>query len=181
MSSKHQLRLIHLHYHRPPDRKQVYQQYLIEREAGADITLSTDLAIESPAIIKGETILEEKSNIIWFTFPNTWHDIGLFHRADGTFTGIYANIITPLRYLSPSVWETTDLFLDVWISTEGESVLLDEDEFRQAKKNNWISSEIASAATKEANVLVDGYRNGTWPPPFIFEWKLDRALQYFKQ
>ena len=177
MSNKHHPPLIHLHYHRPPDQKQIYQQYLIAEEAGAHVTLSIDLTIETPARIQNQTVLETGSKIIWFTFPNTWHDIGLFHRPDGTFTGIYANIITPIKQLSPFVWETTDLFLDVWINSKKEIFVLDEDEFTQAKSNKWISSTTASNAISESKFLTDGYLDGTWPPPFIFEWNLARALQ----
>ena len=180
MSNKHHLPLIHLHYHRPPDREQIYQQNLIAEEAAAHVTLSTDLTIDTPARIKGETVLEVGSKIIWFTFPDTWHDIGLFHKSDGTFTGIYANIITPLKQLSPFVWETTDLFLDVWINSRKEFFVLDEDEFTLAKRNKWISSTTASNAISESKRLADGYRDGTWPPPFIFEWNLARALQLLK-
>ena len=125
MSNKYHAPLIHLHYHRPPDRKQIYQQYLIAEEVGAHVTLSIDLTIETPASIKNQTVLETGSKIIWFTFPNIWHDIGLFHRPDGTFTGIYANIITPIKQLSPFVWETTDLFLDVWINSKKEIFVID--------------------------------------------------------
>ncbi len=170
--------LISLHYLRLPSRKQIYKQYLITKEAGANVTLSTDLVMDSPLIIKGETILETGSKIIWFTFPDTWHDLGLFHQADGAFTGIYANIITPLQYRSPFVWETTDLFLDIWIDLSGRAIVLDEDEFDLARGNGWMSPTVAEAALRESQLLIDGYRKGTWPPSFISQWSLDRALQY---
>jgi predicted RNA-binding protein associated with RNAse of E/G family len=44
------------------------------------------------------------------------------------FTGYYANILTPVRFHSPLDWETTDLFLDVWLDADGSATLLDEDE-----------------------------------------------------
>ena len=55
-----------------------------------------------------------------------------------------------------------------------------EDEFTLAKRNKWISSTTASNAIGESKRLADGYRDGTWPPPFIFEWNLARALQLLK-
>ena len=170
--------LISLHYFRPPNRKQTYKQYLISKEAEADITLSTDLVMDTPFIIQGNIILETGSKIIWFTFPDTWHDIGLFHQADGIFTGIYANIITPVQYQSPLVWETTDLFLDIWIDLNGRATVLDEDQFVLARQNEWISPEVAETALRESQLLIDGYHEGTWPPSFISRWNLDRALQY---
>jgi len=176
MSDQAPLPLIHLHYLRPPNRRQIYKQHLIAQEPEAYVTLSTDLTLESPFEVNGTTILETGSRIIWFTFPNAWHDIGLFHKANGHHTGIYANILTPLKHVSPFVWETTDLFLDIWINPNDECTVLDEDEFTIAKQSKWISSTFAKNALTELKLLIDGHRNGTWPPQFIFQWDLDRAL-----
>ena len=63
---------------------------------------------------EAEVALERGSDAVWFTFPGLWHDIGRFHRSDGTFTGIYANILTPPLIQPDGVWHTTDLFLDLW-------------------------------------------------------------------
>ena len=67
----------------------------------------------------GKIALEAGSDAVWFTFPGLWHDIGRFHRADGEFTGIYANILTPPVIEPDGKWETTDLFLDIWVDPEG--------------------------------------------------------------
>ena len=35
--------------------------------------------------------------MVWTTYRgDVWHDVGRFHLADGTFTGYYANILTPV-------------------------------------------------------------------------------------
>lgn len=75
------------------------------------VTLSEPIEVASPMMADGDVMLETGSLAIWFTFPGAWHDIGQFHRADGTFSGTYANILTPPVMTGP-VWHTTDLFLD---------------------------------------------------------------------
>ena len=83
-----------------------------------------------------------------------------------------------MQYRSALVWETTDLFLDIWIDLSGRATVLDQDEFALARENKWISPTVAEAALRESQLLIDEHRKGTWPPSFISQWSLDRALQY---
>ena len=79
--------LVQIHYLRPPDREKVYTQYLIHDGEGVKVTYAHDLNFESPIRIAGVVVLETGSEVIWFTFPGAWHDIGVFHRADGSYSG----------------------------------------------------------------------------------------------
>ena len=99
--------LVHIYYLRPPDREQIFTQHLIWEDAQVKITFSTDLTFDPPLRIDDEIVLETGSQVIWFTFPDAWHDVGLFHRADGTFTGTYANILTPCSFEEDRTWRTT--------------------------------------------------------------------------
>jgi predicted RNA-binding protein associated with RNAse of E/G family len=135
--------------------------------------------IQSPLVVDGRTILEPGSPVVWFTFPGRWHDIGRFHRVDGRFTGIYANVLTPPE-MSDSVdgvveWRTTDLFLDIWVGTDGEVRILDEDEWAAARDRNDLDPTVAARAMQEARVVFRDARKGQWPPPVVAEWTLDRA------
>src|SRR5690606_7960062 len=112
--------------------------------------------------------------VVWFTFPDAWFDIGRFHRADGRFTGYYANILTPVA-ITPGRWETTDLFLDVWLGRDGRVAILDEPEFADAVTAGWIDEATAARARSMAGALARGARAGTWPPPVVDGWPLDRA------
>ncbi|NIP82533.1 MAG: DUF402 domain-containing protein, partial [Gemmatimonadetes bacterium] len=71
-------------------------------------------------------VLDTGAPAVWFTFPGAWHDIGRFHTRSGTYTGAYANILTPVQFLDERTWETTDLFLDVFVGLDGTVHLLDE-------------------------------------------------------
>ena len=72
-------------------------------------------------------------SVIWFTFPDTWHDIGRFHKADGEVTGLYANILTPPHFEDRFTWHTTDLYLHLWIPAGRRAIeVLDRDQFEDA-------------------------------------------------
>jgi predicted RNA-binding protein associated with RNAse of E/G family len=71
-------------------------------------------------------------------------------------------------------WETTDLFLDVWLDGRG-TALLDEDELETAVGNGAVSAGDAIRARAEAAALLDGATAGTWPPAICRRWTLERA------
>lgn len=125
-------------------------------------------------LVAGQPVLEADSPAVWLTFPGRWHDIGRFHRPDGTFTGYYANVLTPVR-IEGDVWETTDLFLDLFVTPAGEVHLLDVEELAEAERAGWVGPELAGRARAEAERLAGAARDGTWPPPVAREWTLERA------
>ena len=169
--------LIDIHYLRPPDREQIFTQHLIWDAAEVKITFSTDLSFEPPIRIDGDVVLETGSEVVWFTFPGAWHDVGLFHRADGTFTGTYANILTPCAFEEGGTWRTTDLFLDVWRDPTGRVQILDEEELEEAEARGWVTEEVARRARAEALALKQQAEAGLWPPPVVREWTLARAQE----
>ena len=171
--------LIDIHYLRPPDREQIFTQHLIWEDAEVKITFSTDLSFEPPIRIDGDVVLETGSEVIWFTFPGAWHDVGLFHRADGTFTGTYANILTPCAFEEGGTWRTTDLFLDVCTDPTGRFQIQDEGELEEAEARGWVTEEVARRARAEALALKQQAEAGLWPPPVVREWTLARARERF--
>jgi predicted RNA-binding protein associated with RNAse of E/G family len=140
------------------------------------VTLSDPLSMPEPMLLEGDVMLEHGSLAVWFTFPGMWHDIGRFHRSDGTFSGLYANILTPPE-LDGSVWRTTDLFLDVWWPTDGAVQLLDEEEFEEAIRQRHLDRETAARARAEAEEILRAAAGGAWPPPVVEHWTLERSLE----
>jgi uncharacterized protein len=165
-----------IHYRRLPDGLRIYDQRIVIERDDVVITLSEPMQLSSPMIADGDVMLEGGSLAVWFTFPGAWHDIGRFHRADGTFTGLYANVITP-PVMDGRVWYTTDLFLDLWWPREGGAVLLDEDEFEEALRERHLDPDIARRARDEADRIMAGAAAGAWPPPIVEEWTLERSLR----
>jgi predicted RNA-binding protein associated with RNAse of E/G family len=166
---------VRIHYRRPPDRLQIFEQVLVHDEDDVKVTLAESLDFDPPLRIHDDVVLETGSPVVWFTFPGRWYDVGRFHRADGTFTGLYANLLTPpvIRGLR---WETTDLFLDVWIPPRGhEACLLDEEELEVAVEREWVAPDTALRVRREAHELMNRARRGAWPPAVVHDWTLERC------
>lgn len=168
--------LVHIHYTRPPDRLDIFTQPLLLDDPEVKITLSTFVDVERSVQVDGSVSLEPGSKAVWFTFPGAWHDVGRFYLANGAFTGFYLNILTPPTFHEGGIWRTTDLFLDLWISREGDAYILDEDEFEEAESRGWIDAATAQRARQEASTLKRKAEAGDWPPPIVEEWTLERAL-----
>lgn len=58
-----------------------------------------------------------------------WYAVKEVHAADGTFKGWYCDVTRPVEVTAGAI-AVTDLYLDLWCSADGATVLrLDEDEF----------------------------------------------------
>lgn len=165
---------VKIHYLRPPDRLTVYENELVHVSAAVTVTVMRATRLAKPVTVADDVILENGAPAIWFTFPDADHDIGRFHTRDGTFTGIYANILTPVDFISPTEWRTTDLFLDVWIGRDGTARILDEAELLEAERAGWVDQATAAAARATAQRLVRQHHAGTWPPQVVYDWPLER-------
>lgn len=167
------MRRVHIHYLRPPDREEVFHQDLIHEEDGVLVTWARNLTFDPPVRVGERTVLETGSDVVWFTWPGRWHDVGRFHTADGTFQGLYANVITPPE-IEGSVWHTTDLFLDVWLPADGAPPrVLDRHELDEAVEEGWVDGDTAARALEEVDRLLEAHQAGSWPPPEVHAWTLD--------
>lgn len=165
-----------IHYRRPPDRLQVFEQVVVDRTPRHIVTYLPRTDLARPVRAGGQVILEPDSPVVWFTYPGEWHDIGRFYLASGQLTGVYANILTPV-VMDGERWETTDMFLDVWIPVGGEPSLLDEEELREAVERGWVDPTTAERARGHAAELVEAARAGRWPPAHVAEWTLERVRE----
>ena len=168
--------VVSIHYLRLPDRVTLFEQAVVDDDGECVITYLPSAQISKPMEIDGRVALEPGSPIVWFTYRgDVWHDVGRFHLADGTLTGVYANVLTPVR-MDGTKWETVDLFLDVWISARGEIEVLDKDEFHAAHASGILNTGLALAAGVEMRKIVEGAHDGTWPSRHVREWTLERVL-----
>lgn len=166
-------RIVEIHYRRPPDRIEVFRQKVLEETPSHVATLLESASLPRPLLVHDRPILEPGARVVWFTFPGTWYDVGRFHLRDGTFTGYYANILTPVR-MEGDRWETTDLFLDVWVGADGSIELLDEDEFARAIEAGWLDDPATIAtALATAEAIITAAREGRWPPRSVQESAVD--------
>ena len=153
---------------------ETYRQQVVHADTACIVTFQPRTSLPGPVEVRGGPILLPESPVVWFTFPGVWHDIGRFYLPGDRFTGIYANVLTPVEFQSPHRWATTDLLLDVWMPDEGEPQILDQDELAQARRTAAINEEMAGRAEEEARRLVAGAAEGQWPPRIVADWTLER-------
>lgn len=135
---------------------------LLESHAGADLR------------VKDQVILGAGAPIVWYMFPEKWHNIGRFHLADGTFTGWYTNFIKPVEIQGDN-WSATDLFLDLWQPAKGDPVWLDEDEFNAAHKAGKLDNSTRQRVLNERALIELQVKMGGWPPPITRDIDLQQA------
>ncbi len=167
-------RWVEIEYRRLPDREQRFRQRVLEDDGECVVTFLEAAELAKPVRAGTRVILEPGAPVVWFTFRGLWHDVGRFHLRDGTFTGFYANVLTPVE-MDGDRWRTTDLCLDVWLGADGGVQVLDEDELAEAERHGWASAETAARARHEAATLAERAREGRWPPALLHEWTLERA------
>jgi len=165
---------VKIHYRRPPDRLDVFEQELVVDRPDCKITLHDSPPPSTELTVKGRTVFEPRAPIVWFVFPGSWYDLGRFHLRDETFTGYYVNLITPPQ-LGAAVWHMFDLCLDLWVSPGGECVILDRDEFDEAVDHGWIDRATAARARLELDGLIAAVDAGAWPPKVAREHDLPRV------
>lgn len=165
-----------IRYRRPGRPTRTFRQPVVHSGPAGIVTLLPAADRDRPLVIGGRVALENGSPIVWLTIPGASHDVGRFHTGAGDFTGFYTNVITPPDFTHPFAWSTTDLLLDVWQPVDGPARLLDEDELGEAVDRGLLAEPAARAARAEAGSILRAAREGTWPPPAIREWTLERAL-----
>lgn len=165
--------LIRYRYRRPGKPTTVYDQWLVLDRPDLKVLLQD--AYQGDALTVGGTIvLERGAPIVWFVFPEKWHDVGRFHLADGTFTGWYTNLTTPIE-MAGADWSAGDLFLDLWTPASGPSVWLDVDEFEAAFKAKRLDAATRRRALNERTMIDLQLASGDWPPAVARDIDLRQA------
>lgn len=167
-------RQITYHYHRPGRGETVFHETLVLDRDDVKVTLLE--RYEGRTVRAGrDVILEPAAPIVWFVFPGAWHDVGRFHLADGSFTGWYTNLCTPVD-LHGDRWACTDLFLDLWQPGDGAPHRwLDEDELRQAAADGVIPGAHVERVYREREAIEARIALDAWPPGITREVDLARA------
>lgn len=164
---------VRLEYRRPGRPVTVYEELLVLDRPDVKVLLlesqpGTELRV------KNQVILGAGAPIVWYVFPEKWHDIGRFHLADGTFTGWYTNFIKPVE-IKGDTWRATDLFLDLWQPAEGEPAWLDEVEFNAAHQAGKLDNATRQRVLNERALIDLQVKTGGWPPPIARDIDLPQA------
>jgi len=81
-----------------------------------------------PARDLGYTTFEPGDHFVEYFYTDRWFNIFAVSTAQGQLKGWYCNVAAP-ALISTERIEQIDLYLDVWVSPDGQTLLLDEDEF----------------------------------------------------
>lgn len=81
-----------------------------------------------PAKNLGYASFEPGDRFIEYYYTDRWYNIFDIASKQGVRKGWYCNIAEPAMLFEDRI-EQVDLLLDVWVSPEGETLILDEDEF----------------------------------------------------
>ncbi len=165
--------LIRYEYHRPGKGVSTFNQWLVLDRPDVKVLLSD--ASDGPDLVVGDTPIHEGgAPMVWYVFPERWHDIGRFHLADGTFTGWYTNIIQPVE-VHGSHWSGHDLYLDLWQAIDGKAVWLDEAELEEATRSGVVDSATRKRIENERVIIDLQLERGAWPPPIARDIDLAQA------
>jgi predicted RNA-binding protein associated with RNAse of E/G family len=105
-----------------------YQGELLQR-------LPTGVVIQAqwtlPTKELGYTRFEPGDTFTEYYYNDRWFNIFAILDVNGKRKGWYCNVAQPAMIFDDRI-EQVDLLLDVWVNAQGESLLLDEDEFAAA-------------------------------------------------
>lgn len=87
---------------------------------------------QRPGLDLGYTLFEPGDHFVEYFYTNRWFNIFSITSALGQHKGWYCNIAMPAHIDAQHI-EQVDLLLDLWVRPDGETLILDEDEFAAAQ------------------------------------------------
>ncbi|HUK49547.1 MAG TPA: DUF402 domain-containing protein [Terriglobales bacterium] len=148
---------------------------ILRHESKSRLIVQMVLTLPKPRRLESKVIADSGFSAIWFIYRNRWYDVGKFYDRRGTFVGYYCDIIKPTNRLlrNPTHATTlTDLYLDLWITPQGDYYILDEDELEYALARGHISSKMAKAAREHLISLVQLVQKKRFPPNHVKQTQL---------
>jgi uncharacterized protein len=103
-----------------------------------------------PALDLGYTRFEPGDHFTEYYYTDRWFNIFDIYSVNGTHKGWYCNIAAP-AVINDDIIQQIDLLLDVWVNSQGEPLILDEDEFAQ---DSTLSEEQRNGARQGLQALL---------------------------
>ena len=100
----------------------------------------------------GYVVLEPGDRWTEYFYADRWYNIFEIRASDGRLKGWYCNVTRPARIGADKV-VAEDLALDLWVAPDGETRVLDEDEFA-ALPLTPVEREAARRALAELQAMV---------------------------
>jgi uncharacterized protein len=115
---------------------------------------------ERPTLALGYTTFERGDRFREWFYSDRWYNIFEIATSDGVRKGWYCNVAEPAT-ITQTELRCRDLLLDLWVTSDGATVVLDEDEFAADEAIDAPIRERARAALDELREMVAGRT-----PPF---------------
>ena len=109
---------------------------------------------DRPALELGYVTFETGDRFTEWYYSDRWYNIFEIASPDGTLKGWYCNAAAPAT-IEPDDLYCRDLILDLWVTPDGQTTTLDEDEFAATALDD-ASREGARAGLAELRRLVAG-------------------------
>lgn len=127
-----------------------YSARVIER---APRRVALDARWTRPALDLGYVTFETGDRFVEWFYADRWYNVFEIHAADGRLKGWYCNVAEPARITTTEV-RCRDLLLDLWVSPDGTTQTLDEEEFAEETHLSTAERELAMRALDELRELV---------------------------
>jgi len=165
---------VHLRYVRLPNRVNDHWDELLHRSDKIIVGCS-EVSSPNAVIFDGKVVLAQGFKIVYFEILRKWFTIMKVWNPKSEHTGYYCDIVTPFRLLHDGVVQQTDLFLDLWVSPDLRYKILDEDEFEDAVRKNWVNPKLCEKAKRELQQLIRMVEDKKFPPRIVKD--LERKLR----
>lgn len=161
--------LVRIEYIRPGKEVTYYEEDFYAQDEACLRTFKTlpeDISTRlSKALVEQKLIQPNQrvGTIAKVYFFNEPFNLLEFREMDETLLGYYSDIGEPTIQLSPTEFQMTDLFLDIWLFPDGRLLELDWDEFEEAIEKKVIFSKQAELARSAMKRLVEESARGIYP------------------
>lgn len=133
-----------------------YEGVLVRREEHSVVIEALFDRADLPFL---DVVFKTGDRFVEYYYTDRWYNIFAVHdRDDGEIKGWYCNIGKPAVFVD-GVLSYIDLALDLWVSTNGEQTVLDEDEFEALA----LSEELRAGARQGLKDLQQLFLNDKPP------------------
>jgi predicted RNA-binding protein associated with RNAse of E/G family len=151
---------INLTFIRPSKRTDIFVHGLI-RDTEKLIVSDLTFDMPKPFAVDGRPVIFPGDRGLLFEYAEGYEIIAAVH--DLRLTGHYININLPFER-TPDGYRVKDLFLDLWVWSDGRYHVLDEDEYAEACEKGWLTKQEQAFALRIKEKAIKMITNGRFPP-----------------